>query len=49
MGEKEADEMSFWMQEEYESFVEVVKDKLHSYYALRELSQAVIQIKMIFY
>lgn len=49
MGEKEADEMSFWKQEEYESFVEVVKDKLHSYYSLRELSQAVMQIKMIFY
>ena len=42
MGEKEVDEMSFWTQEEYESFIEVVKDKLHSYYALRELSQAVM-------
>lgn len=49
MGEKEVDEMSFWTQEEYESFIEVVKDKLHSYYALRELSQAVMQVKMISY
>lgn len=37
MGEKEADEMSFWTQEEYESFVEAVKDKPQSFYAFEIL------------
>ena len=37
MGEKEADEMSFWTQEEYESFIEVVKDKPQSFYAFEIL------------
>lgn len=37
MGEKEADEMLFWTQEEYEAFIESVKDKQQSYYALEIL------------
>ena len=37
MGEKEADEMSFWTQEEYESFIKVVKDKPQSFYAFEIL------------
>ena len=37
MGEKEADEMSFWTQEEYESFIEAVKGKPQSLYAFEIL------------
>lgn len=37
MGEKEADEMSFWTQEEYEKFVAVIKDKPQSFYAFEIL------------
>ena len=37
MGEKEADEMLFWTQEEYEAFIKAVKDKPHSYYAFEIL------------
>lgn len=37
MGEKEADKMSFWTQEEYESFIEAVKDKPRSFYAFETL------------
>lgn len=37
MGEKEADEMSFWTQEEYEKFVAVIKDKPQSLYAFEIL------------
>ena len=37
MGEKEADEMSFWTQEEYESFIDAVKDKSQSFYAFEIL------------
>ena len=37
MGEKEAEEMSFWTQEEYERFIEAVKDKPQSFYAFEIL------------
>lgn len=37
MGEKETDEMSFWTQEEYESFIKAVKDKPQSYYVFKIL------------
>lgn len=32
MGEKEADEMLFWTQDEYEGFIEAIKDKPESFY-----------------
>lgn len=37
MGEKEADEMSFWTQEEYEKFIAAIKDKSQSFYAFEIL------------
>lgn len=37
MGEKEADEMSFWTQEEYEKFIAAIKDKPQSFYAFEIL------------
>lgn len=37
MGEKEASEMLFWTQDEYEAFIEVVKDKPQSFYAFEIL------------
>lgn len=37
MGEKEADEMLFWTQEEYEAFIKAVKDKPYLYYAFEIL------------
>lgn len=37
MGEKEADEMLFWIQEEYEAFIKAVKDKPQSYYTFKIL------------
>ena len=37
MGEKEADEMSFWTQEEYEKFITAIKDKPQSFYAFEIL------------
>lgn len=37
MGEKEADEMLFWTQDEYERFIEAIKDKLESFYAFELL------------
>jgi len=37
MGEKEAKEMDFWTQEEFESFIEAIKDKPESYYAFELL------------
>lgn len=37
MGKKEADEMLFWTQEEYETFIIAVKDKPQSYYAFEIL------------
>ena len=35
--EKEADEMSFWTQEEYEKFIAAIKDKPQSFYAFEIL------------
>ena len=32
MGEIEADEMSYWTQEEYEKFIAAIKDKPQSFY-----------------
>lgn len=37
MGEKEASEMDFWTQAEYEKFIEVIKNKPHSFYAFELL------------
>lgn len=37
MGEKEADEMLFWTQDEYERFIEAIKDKPESFYAFELL------------
>lgn len=37
MGEKEASEMDFWTQLEYEKFIEVIKSKPHSFYAFELL------------
>lgn len=37
MGEKEADEMSFWTQEEYEKFIAAIKYKHQSFYAFEIL------------
>jgi phage integrase len=37
MGEKEADEMSFWTQAEYEKFIDAIKDKPQSFYAFEIL------------
>lgn len=37
IGEKEADEMSFWAQEEYEKFIAAIKDKPQSLYAFEIL------------
>ncbi|MDD7318522.1 MAG: tyrosine-type recombinase/integrase [Prevotellaceae bacterium] len=37
MGEKEADEMLFWTQDEYEKFIEAIKDKTESFYAFEIL------------
>lgn len=37
IGEKEAGEMLFWTQEEYEQFIEAVKDKPKSFYAFEIL------------
>ena len=37
MGEKEANEMLFWTREEYEAFVEAIKDKPQSFYAFEIL------------
>ena len=37
MGEKEADEMSFWTHEEYEKFIAAIKDKPQSFYAFEIL------------
>ena len=37
MGEKEANEMLFWTREEYEAFVEAIKDKPQSLYAFEIL------------
>ena len=37
MGEKEADEMSFWTHEEYEKFITAIKDKPQSFYAFEIL------------
>ena len=37
MGEKEADEMLFWTQDEYERFREAIKDKPESFYAFELL------------
>ena len=37
IGEKEADEMLFWTQDEYERFIEAIKDKPESFYAFELL------------
>lgn len=37
VGEKEANEMLFWTREEYEAFVEAIKDKPKSFYAFEIL------------
>lgn len=37
MGEKEAKEMDFWTQDEFEKFIDAVKDKPESYYAFELL------------
>ncbi|NLD17521.1 MAG: site-specific integrase [Tissierellia bacterium] len=37
MGEKEASEMDFWTQAEYEKFIEVIKNKPQSFYAFELL------------
>lgn len=37
MGKKEADEMLFWTQDEYERFIEAIKDKPESFYAFELL------------
>ncbi len=42
MGEKEADEMLFWTQDEYERFIEAIKDKPESFYAFLNLYIGVV-------
>ena len=37
MGKGKAEEMKFWTQEEFETFIEAIKDKQISYYAFLTL------------
>ena len=48
MGEKEANEMLFWTQDEYEKFISAIKDKPQSFYAFEILYWCGLRIGELF-